>query len=121
MLKNELLLLLLIMINMRQENWCCSLLKNRLVLDEHFIFIYLSHIRWPKEHTSKVIQCKLGVKAKCKLPHNETGQKIRCKANNCATRCKPEAKKPEDSRNTCVCFYRSLKILPDDHSDFVAV
>jgi len=33
----------------------------------------------------------------------------------------PEIKKMEDSNNACVCSYRSLKLLTDDHSDFVAV
>jgi len=32
--------------------------------------------------------------------------------------CKPGTKKTGDSRNACVCSYRSVKLLTDDHSDF---
>ena len=28
--------------------------------------------------------------------------------------CEPEAKKTGDSSNTCVCLYRSMKLLTDD-------
>jgi len=38
-----------------------------------------------------------------------------------ATHCKPETKKTGDSSNACICLYRSLKLLTDDHSDIVAV
>jgi len=53
----------------------------------------LQNIDW----SSKVIQCKLAVKAKGKLTHNENGQKMRCNANKdiCAIHCKPETKKTE--------------------------
>ena len=44
---------------------------------------------------------------KSKLTHSENAQKMRCNANHrdidCATHCKPETKKTEDSSNACVC------------------
>jgi len=58
-----------------------------------------------------------------KLTHNENGQKmpLQCKQRHCATHCKPETKKRRDSSNACVCLYRLLKLLTDDHSDLVTV
>jgi len=56
--------------------------------------------------------------------YNENGQKMSCNANKniaCTIHCKQETKKTGDNSNACVCLYRSLKLLTDDHSDFVAV
>jgi len=55
--------------------------------------------------------------------HSENAQKMLCNANHkhCASHCKPETKKTGDSSNVCVCLYRSLKRLTDDHSGFAAV
>jgi len=60
---------------------------------------------------------------KSKLAHSENARNMRCNANHrhCATHCKPETKNTEDSSNSCVCLYRSLKLLTEDHSDFAAV
>ena len=84
--------------------------KNRRVFGERYIFIYLSQTRWSTEHTHARIHthtqtnnysftpsifqydlksniftngklpCKLAVKAKGKLTHNENGQEMRCNA-----------------------------------------
>ena len=35
--------------------------------------------------------------------------------------CKPDTKTTGNTNNACVSLYRSLKLLTDDHSDFVAV
>jgi len=53
---------------------------------------------------------------KSKLTHSENPQKMCCNANHrhCATHCKTETKKTGNSRNTCVCLYKSLKLLTDD-------
>jgi len=68
-----------------------------------------------------VIQCKLAVKAEGKLTQNENGQKIRCDANkDIAQLTVNQRQTTRDSSNACVCFYRSLKLLTDDHCDFVA-
>jgi len=58
-----------------------------------------------------------------KLTQSKNAQKMRCNPNHrhCATHCKPETKKTGDSTNTCVCLYKSLKLLTGDHSDFAAV
>ena len=59
---------------------------------------------------------------KIKLTHIENAQKIHCNATIDIVQliCKPEAKKTGDS-STPVFAYRSLKLLTDDHSDFVVV
>jgi len=58
---------------------------------------------------------------KSKLTHSENALKLRCNANHrhCATHCKLETKKRGDSSYACVCLYRSVKLLTDDHEDFV--
>ena len=60
---------------------------------------------------------------KRKLSHSENTLKLRCNAKqrHCATHCKPETKKIGHSSNACVCLYRSVKLLTDDHKDFAAV
>jgi len=60
---------------------------------------------------------------KSKLTHSENTLTLRCiaKHKHCATHCKPETKEIGDSSNACVCLYRSVKLLTDDHKDFAAV
>jgi len=67
-------------------------------------------------YSCKIIQCKLAVKANVKQWSENA---LQCKQRHCTTHGKPEAKKTGDSSNTCVCLHRSLKLLTDDHSDFV--
>jgi len=60
---------------------------------------------------------------KGKLTPSENALKLRCNAKHrhCASHCKLETKKIDDSSNACVCLYMSVKLLTDDHKDFAAV